>query len=171
MSIPSTSTFGTVTVTHSDECLIQQDSANLSTSSTSTSTISCTATHSGVSMSQIVDYVAPTIEKCNISNLNVTGTSVNPRPPNEYDFAFFKEKVKGMNKHQMENLVQNIFKPDKSYSFPKPVAGVFVMTGWNNFHGYVIHPSKMVHTVYHVYCLAIVFLGKPVTLKKYFLSR
>ena len=42
-----------------------------------------------------------------------------PIPTNEFDVAFFRKKVIGMNNFQIQNLIRNVFKPDKSYYFPK----------------------------------------------------
>ena len=38
---------------------------------------------------------------------------------NNYDVALFRDKVKGMDTSQIFNLVTNVYKPDKQYSFPK----------------------------------------------------
>ena len=38
---------------------------------------------------------------------------------NNYDVSLFRDKVKGMDTSQIFNLVTNVYKPDKQYSFPK----------------------------------------------------
>jgi hypothetical protein len=43
--------------------------------------------------------------------------------------ALYREKVKGMDTSEICNLIKHVFKPDKHYSFPKPVAEVLDIIG------------------------------------------
>ncbi|XP_046851139.1 52 kDa repressor of the inhibitor of the protein kinase-like [Xenia sp. Carnegie-2017] len=42
-------------------------------------------------------------------------------PRNPYDVGFYREKVRGMEIHEIEKLVKNVFVPDECYEFPKTV--------------------------------------------------
>lgn len=154
VSIPSTSTI----ITHSDTCLVESDSA--------------TSTHSEISMPLQVVHVVPTtsLAKCT-SNSNVTsGNSsvVSLFPDNIFDVAFFRDKVKGMNISQIENLVQNVFKPDNSYYFPKTNGRCFRYHWLELFSWLCYSPTKD-----GAYCLPCVlfgdrFPGKASKIKKLF---
>ena len=76
--------------TNINPCLLEPDSAN-----------STSCMHSEISLPQVqADVPVPILT-------------------NEFDVAFFRKKVIGMNNFQIQNLIRNVFKPDKSYYFPR----------------------------------------------------
>ena len=44
-------------------------------------------------------------------------------PVNNFDVATYRKKVKGMKSSAIYNLIKNVFKPDKQYSFPQRLCG------------------------------------------------
>ena len=57
--------------------------------------------------------------------------STNLQPTTEFDVACYREKVKGMSDAQIQNLIDNVFKPDTSYKFPKS-GGSFLFNWFNS---------------------------------------
>ena len=45
---------------------------------------------------------------------------------NIYDVAFYRQKVKGMKTSQIQDLIKNVFKPGKSFLFPKTNKSFYV---------------------------------------------
>ena len=39
--------------------------------------------------------------------------------PNKFDVAHYRERVRGMSSSEIFNLIKNVFKPEKNYTFPK----------------------------------------------------
>ena len=72
-----------------------------------------------------------------------------------FDVSLFREKVKGMDSPRILNLVKNVFKPDKKFSFPKTNSRCF-RYNWLELHSSWLcySPSKD-----GVYCLSCVLFG------------
>ena len=55
--------------------------------------------------------------------LNVSKVPMTPNAPKveciNFDVAMYRDMVRGMNSSEICNLIRNVFKPDKKYSFPK----------------------------------------------------
>lgn len=71
-----------------------------------------------------------------------------------FDIAFFKDKVKGMGRSDICNLIKNVFRPDKHYSFPKTNGRSFRYE-WLELHSWLCYsPSEN-----GAYCLSCVLFG------------
>lgn len=77
----------------------------------------------------------------------VTGSS--------FDVSLFREKVKGMDSPQILNLVKNVFKPDKQFSFPKTNGRCF-RYNWLELHSSWLCYSPLKDGAY---CLSCVLFG------------
>ena len=47
----------------------------------------------------------------------------------KFDVAHYQDMVKGMSHSEVNNLVQNVFKPDQKYAFPRQMAELLGMSG------------------------------------------
>ena len=104
-------------------------------------------------------------------NNNVT---LAPKPilisKNEYDVANIRVKAKHMDNLQIADLIKNVFKPDKSYSFPisKTNGRSFLYKWFDNYSWLCYSPS-----LDGAFCLPCVLFGdrfptKTSTIKKLF---
>ena len=89
---------------------------------------------------------------------------------NEYDVANFRVKAKHMDNLQIADLIKNVFKPDKSYSFPisKTNGRSFLYKWFDNYSWLCYSPS-----LDGAFCLPCVLFGdrfptKTSTIKKLF---
>ena len=111
--------------TNINPCLLKPDSSN-----------STSSMHSEISMPHVqVDVPVPI-------------------PTNEFDVAFFRKKVIGMNNFQIQNLIRNVFKPDKSYYFPKTNGRSFRYIWLEEFSWLCYSPTED-----GAYCLPCVLFG------------
>lgn len=112
----------------------------------------CTSTTN--SENSLVDITEPSTS-VNSGLTNVADSNaVVAHPNNEFDVAFCREKVKTMNNSQIENLIKNIFKPDRSYSFPKSDGRSFRYEWLQLFPWLCYSPLKD-----GAYCLSCVLFG------------
>lgn len=73
---------------------------------------------------------------------------------NEYDVAYYREKAKHMNHSQIEDLIKNVFKPDKSYPFPKTNNRSFLFKWFESYSWLCYSPS-----LNGAFCLSCVLFG------------
>ena len=78
--------------------------------------------HTAVTNIPIASVLLPELtSKTGSSASNSPSTSSTTSPINyihEYDIATYREKAKSMTDSEIDVLIKNLFKPDKSYSFP-----------------------------------------------------
>ena len=76
------------------------------------------------------------------------------QPTTEFDAACYREKVKGMNNGQIQNLIDNVFNPDTSYKFPKSDGRSSLFKWFNSFPWLSCSPSAD-----GLFCLSCVLFG------------
>lgn len=73
---------------------------------------------------------------------------------NNFDVALYRDKVKGMSTSEICNLIKNVFRPDKQYSFPKTNGRSF-RYDWLQLYSWLCYsPSED-----GAYCLSCVLFG------------
>ena len=71
-----------------------------------------------------------------------------------FDVAMYRDMVKGMSSSEICNLIQNVFRPDKKYSFPK-TSGRSFRYDWLELHSWLCYsPSQD-----GAFCLSCVLFG------------
>ena len=73
---------------------------------------------------------------------------------NEFDIAFFRQKVKGMKNSEIEKLIKNVFVPDEFYTFPKTNGRSFRRV-WLKSHSWLCYSPSLDGG----FCLACVLFG------------
>ena len=70
---------------------------------------------------------------------------ITPKPTlilrHEYDVAYFRAKAKNMDNSQILVLIQNVFKPDKCFTFPKTNGRSFLYKCFDNYSWLCYSPS------------------------------
>ena len=85
-------------------------------STASSVSVECTSINTKTSFSHTLTHTTPPL--CpTTSHINLPAIDFDN--VNQYDIALYRERVKGMNKLEIENLIKNVFKPDKIFVFPK----------------------------------------------------
>ena len=114
------------------------------TSSTSTST----------STTSLISDVTKELTEIQQIQLIQTESIQNSQPSNEFDVAFYRERANAMDNIQIQNLIKNVFKPDKSYEFPKTNGRSFIYKWFDSFPWLSYSPSAD-----GAFCLPCVLFG------------
>ena len=92
------------------------------------------------------------------------------RPKEAYDVAFYRAKVVNMNDSHILELIQKVYKPDKSFEFPKTGGRSFLLKWFENYPWLCYSPSAD-----GAFCLSCVLFGnrfpkKNAKVKKLFIE-
>jgi hypothetical protein len=71
-----------------------------------------------------------------------------------FDVVMYRDMVKGMSSSEISNLIQNVFRPDKKYSFPK-TSGRSFRYDWLELHLWLCYSPSQDGT----FCLSCVLFG------------
>ena len=117
------------------------------------------ATPSHIAVSSTPQRVITSLPNSDVSSVStvafpsVSSSTICTDHRNEYDLAFYRDKVKGMKNSEILSLIKSVFVSDELYTLKE----VFVLTGLKAILGFVILPVWLVGFVFLVLYLEVCF--------------